>query len=131
MRSEGYGTRSVCVCVSVCVSVCLFPLICDPRLGGETAIPTVSVQRGYCFKWGVFPKTALLQTVKSVVCVLLTAEKSAIFVCQRTIICAILTRALFTQLRVRFTRVGRVERRGFRTLVLSLTLAAHAQRGLL
>ena len=28
MRSEGYGSRTVCVCVCVCVSR---PLICDSR----------------------------------------------------------------------------------------------------
>ena len=55
MRSEGYGTWSVCVCV--CVSV---PLICDPRLeSGLTAIPMASALCGHCFKRGVFPKTGV------------------------------------------------------------------------
>ena len=69
MRSDDYGTWCVCVCVCVC----LFPLMYNPVLqGGQTA--------PQCYMDFFFLFVAKIERF------LLTTEKSAIFVCQITII---------------------------------------------
>ena len=61
MRSEGYGSRSVCVCVCVCVSVCL-RLFSHYRLrGGLLAIPTAAELREPEKQKDDFPETTVFK----------------------------------------------------------------------
>ena len=55
MRSEGYGT----VCLSVCLSV---TLSFGTRLcGSHSAIPAAALLQGHKYKRGIFPETTAFQ----------------------------------------------------------------------
>ena len=55
MRSEGYGSRTVCVCVCVCVCLCVRgPHLRLAQLSDKLDILAVSVSCWLVFKKGVF-----------------------------------------------------------------------------
>ena len=57
MRSEGYGSRPVCVCVCVCQCVCQCVQASHPlltQLQDQVDIPMDSVSCSLVFKFGVF-----------------------------------------------------------------------------